>query len=147
MLLKPRADLYLEFMQLNRAEGDANAIGICDAYEQLPLAAEADFRDHLNSQFVEHLGLAPQRVHVLLDLPIERGRIKFGEDVNVITYRGEPRALVKVSGIVHGAQTGFREHLQRLRVFVHPESLDQIKRSAKEERAKGLIQKAFRSLN
>ena len=53
--------------------------------------------------------------------------MKLGEDINVLTRRQDvPLSLTKISGIVQGVQTGFIDHIQRLRVLVHPDSFEDI---------------------
>lgn len=121
-LLPERPTLYVELLQFNRSDGDANAMQLCDKFEGLGLDDEMRLQQLINTRLQETFKLSEDRQHVLLDLPVEYGPKKLGEDVNVETPRGEIVALNKVSGIVLGVQKGFTEHLQRLRVFVHPES-------------------------
>ena len=117
-----RVDIYDEFFQFNRAEGDANARVICDSFAKLNLGEIDELQNRLSTYLRKELKIERGREHVLVDLPVEYGSMKLGEDINVETRRRELKSLTKLSGIVHGVQTAFIEHTQRLRIFVHPET-------------------------
>jgi uncharacterized protein len=121
-LLRGRPHLYMEILQFNRAEGDANARMLCDRYENLSLVDSEKLHKDLNELLVETFNLEKDRIHVLLDVPMEYGPRKLGEDLNIETYNGEITAVLKLSGIIEGVQKGFTEHIQRLRVFIHPDT-------------------------
>ena len=121
-LLRGRPHLYMELLQFNRAEGDANARMLCERYEGLSLPDSEKLHKDLNELLIETFKLKPDRIHVLLDVPMEYGPRKLGEDLNIETYNGEITAVTKLSGIIEGAQKGFTEHIQRLRVFIHPDT-------------------------
>lgn len=138
-LLRGRPHLYMELLQFNRAEGDANARMLCERYESLPLPDSEKLHTDLNHLLIKTFGLKENRVHVLLDLPMEYGPRKLGEDLNIETHNGEAIAVTKLSGIIEGAQKGFTQHIQRLRVFVHPDTyalfntnLDQLVKEVRE---------------
>jgi HD superfamily phosphohydrolase len=131
-LMPERPLLYEELLQFNRSDGDANTRQLCDRYQELSLADEVELQKRVNTHFIKTFNMSSNRQHVLLDLPVEYGPKKLGEDVNILNYRGEPRALTKVSGIVEGVQKGFTEHLQRLRVFVHPDSWAELEHKRKD---------------
>lgn len=129
-LLGERPTLYKELLQFNRAEGDAMAETLCENFARLDINAQMSLQEQLNQWLVAEYCLPAERVHILFDLPLESGRPKLGEDINVIGYGGDPRPLVKLSGIVDGVRKGVRDHLQRLRVFIHPETQDQLVRTS-----------------
>jgi HD superfamily phosphohydrolase len=59
---------------------------------------------------------------VMLDLPRENGKMKFGEDVIVMFKKGEnsENTIASTSPIVGGIRESYDKQLRRLRLFVHP---------------------------
>lgn len=82
----------------------------------------------LDALLVRNYSLSPNRVHVLLDIPIERGNRKLGQDIRVQSFdhNGELVGLETVSGIVQGLNAGFENTLQRVRVFLNPQTYDDL---------------------
>lgn len=125
-------------------EGDANARVTCDRFEKLSLTDTMKLQERINNQMITTFSLNHDRLHVLIDLPVEYDSMKLGEDLNIETFRGEVVALSKLSGIVEGAQKGFVEHIQRLRVFVHPETYERL--AGRRKHLEGQIQEMLVSL-
>jgi len=123
LLMPQRPNLFEELLQFNRAEGEANAAQFCSRYESLSVIAQMELHQKMNAEITRICGSSPERQHVLIDLPVEPGLSKkLGEDINVLTHTGTMKATNQLSSIVKGVQEGFNLHLQRLRIFVHPET-------------------------
>ncbi len=120
LFLRPRPTPFLELLEVNRAQDDALRIEICNRIEAMSRKMLTEFQAHLDAHISRKYGLNRELTHILIDMPYKPLRGKLGEDVNVRTYRGSMVPLARVSGIVEGAQNGFHQHLQRLRIFVNP---------------------------
>jgi len=119
-LTHERPKFFKEILQFNRAEGDTNARRLCDWYEAASFSDTSQLLDELNEMLIRSRSLCADRIHVLLDLPMVFGSMKLGEDLKIETYRGDLLAASQLSGVIKGAQRGFSEHIQRLRIFLHP---------------------------
>lgn len=122
MLMAPKPRRFVQEYQVNRAMGDAKSKLICDKFCTIPLTEFLKLEDELNRVVRKH-SASPDvpEVCCLIDIPVEVGKPKLGDDLNMIAYDQRSAALNRFSGIVKGAQEGFSDHLQRLRVFVHPD--------------------------
>jgi HD superfamily phosphohydrolase len=117
---------FAEIGQYNRAEDDASAHVLCDKLAAMSGAQYMGVTSRINAHLVARFGLRDDRVHVLIDLPMEvRGR-KLGEDINIVTHRGASIPLASMSSIIAGAQQGFLQHLQRMRCFASRETLNHL---------------------
>ena len=108
-------------MQFSRGEGDAQARVICDTIGSLNATELDRIQGGLNELCVGITGIDDGRCLILIDYVREDGRKKLGEDINALTHRNQLVQLERVSGIVAGVQDSFFRHLQRCRVFVHPD--------------------------
>lgn len=99
---------------------DAGGAMICNVVDRWSQAERHRFEKKLNADFCKRFGQDANRIHLLVDMPTEHGKQKMGEDLDVVCPNGDRVAFSRYSGIGSGAQRAFREHLQRLRVFLHP---------------------------
>jgi HD superfamily phosphohydrolase len=120
LLLQDRPIVFKECFQINRSESEAQGSLICDRASQLKIGALISLQDELNTIISKSLSIDPSNTNILIDIPIEVGKQKFGEDINVLTHSNHLVRLETLSGIVAGAKRGFSEHLQRFRVFMSP---------------------------
>jgi HD superfamily phosphohydrolase len=120
MLQRDRPILFRDVLQINRALEDATMTRICESLSHLTMRQLYALQNKINMNLAEGLNRPTENCLVLLDYPMESGRLKLGEDINVITYSGSSIRLDRLSGIVEGAARGFKDHLQRVRVFLDP---------------------------
>lgn len=83
-------------------------------------------------------------VGIILDMPFEKDKTKLGEDVRVKLHDGISTTLTDYSPIAKGAQEGFSDHLQRLRVFASPILLKRAEESSKLEELRRTIEDYLR---
>lgn len=132
MLIEGRQRWFIEIGELNRAEDEARSGVICDKVRDLSLEEFQALHVRINERAEAHFkkSLRRRSVHLLIDMPVEPIPSKYGEDVNILTYAGELVPLGRVSGLVAGIQQGLSQHLERLRVFANPSSLERLKLKA-----------------
>jgi HD superfamily phosphohydrolase len=126
-LLETRPRWFEEIAQFTRAEDPATSNSICDKLVKLSVDQATRLQAHIDERVREEFHLTRNLVHILVDIPIEPGASKLGEDIDVVTRKSGLVQLAKLSGIVAGVQQGFSQHLQRIRIFMNPESLAGIK--------------------
>jgi hypothetical protein len=115
---------FEEIHQCNRGEDDAVSRQICDRLCVLSASQLEELQERVNGVVVNQLDMSPDSTQVLIDVPVERGLMKLGDDLNVLTHNKDIIPLERFSGIVSGVRRGFQEQLQRVRVFVNPDTLD-----------------------
>ncbi len=135
--MRPR--LYKEVVQYNRFLGDSISDVLCRKFERMAPEEELRVVDKLQEMMVGEFSLPEDRIHCLVDIPTESGREKFGSDINVWLYQSEIRSLVTVSSVVSGIQAGVEKRIQRLRVYMMPETYDKLNEDGTLERAKSEI--------
>lgn len=125
LLNQDRPRLFEQVFQVNRAESDAQVSAICDALQRKSSDDLAVLREAMDEAFCEKFKIEfSERFNIIIDVPREPGSMKLGSDLNVITYRNDIIAMTRLSKIVDGANAGFVEHLQRIRVFLHPDAFE-----------------------
>lgn len=122
LLTMPRPRRFEEVFDCNRGEDDAVSRQICDKICLYNGDELQRLQEELNKSVCKELGLDPNTVQVLVDVPVEKGLMKVGDDLNVITPNGTVVPLDRLSGIVSGVQRSFNEQLQRVRIFLNPET-------------------------
>jgi len=145
LLMEPRPRLYKEVAQFNRVDDDATARCVCDRMDDFSAAELEDLRAVLDNELRSSFSLDGERIHVLIDIPIENGRTKLGEDLNVRLPSGAVVPLERVSGIASGAFQGFTANLQRVRVFLHPETIEYLDENRMTDKARTLVRELTRA--
>ncbi len=87
---------------------------------------ESELQEQLNEAVADCLHSSTDSTHVLIDVPVERGLLKVGDDLNVLTHNHTVVPLERLSGIASGVRRGFQEQLQRFRVFLNPETFERL---------------------
>lgn len=122
LLLNPDQELYRIAFDVSTAEDST----IKSAWERLSKMRAKEFRDstyELSKILSRTISNVPADIClVLMDIPHEPGANKLGEDIVVIRPDKNPVGLDQFSGIVGGVNISFKNHLQRLRVMIHPEA-------------------------
>ena len=91
----------------------------------------------------EGVGIKP----ILIDYPLEPGSMKLGEDVQVVSRLRPAESLDRISGIVEGVNSSFRNQVTKFRVFVHPRIFpDKLDRSKCEEIVKETITEYLKNI-
>lgn len=126
-LLKARPKTFKEIDQFTLSDGDNRRRSVCDQLASLSAFDLYQLQNDVNADLRIRLdGIDGSLIHVLIDVPIEPGIPKLGEDLDVETYDGNIVPLQELSGIVTGVQASFKKHLQRARVFSSPECLSRL---------------------
>jgi HD superfamily phosphohydrolase len=132
LLRMPRPRRFEEVFDCNRGEDDAVSRQICDKICLYNGNELQRLQKELNRSVCEELHLNPDIVQVLVDVPVEKGLLKVGDDLNVIAPNGTVVPLDRLSGIVSGVQRSFNEQLQRVRIFLNPETDETLPRERKD---------------
>lgn len=121
LLQRDRPAVFRELTLFTRGEGDAMSRVVCDTVDDFVKEDWDRVQSEMNQMVAKETGHLSSRCLVTVDYVREDGRRKLGEDINVLTRNGQISSLNQISGIVEGVQGSFGKHLQRCRVFVHPD--------------------------
>lgn len=122
-LTKDRPEKFREILSVSRVNNTA----LCDGLVRLAPNKMLEVQGLLDMHLTDNYEMRQDRVHVLVDMPIETRNKKLGEDITVVDFDGgEPVGLKAVSGIVEGVNVGFDRTLQRARVFINPRTWDEL---------------------
>jgi hypothetical protein len=135
-LLEDRPTMFEPLLELNRAHREHSIRRICNGYEGLSsMLPESRLLDRLASTICELTALEPNRIHVLVDMPIER-RMKLGDDIDISEPDNPGEALESASGIVLGVRNGIIDHAKKLRILIHPATMEFIRKNNLSERVR-----------
>ena len=124
LLLGEPQQLYRLVLEKNSAD-DGGFHRICQKFAELSHADQLGFARGLGEEvamsFPECSDMIKKMEPFLIDIPMETSDSKLGHDISVVKTDGSIDTLIKVSDIIGGIDNGFREHLQKLRVMIHPD--------------------------
>lgn len=122
-LLRDKPQQFPEVRSLTRVNGRA----VCDNVERLDVSQALALQGAIDDMLVQDYDLSRDRTHIIIDMPVEPGNRKLGEDISVRSHEGPSLVgLETLSGIVDGVNRGFERHLQRVRIFINPRTLEDL---------------------
>ena len=112
----------IQFIEIDSFSRRSHRV-LCDTFANRDFLKTMEVLNKLNRELISNYELPTDRVHVLVDIPIEPGKKKLGEDIDVLFNDGELSGnLLPLSDLVNGVNMGFDSSLQRVRLFLHPET-------------------------
>lgn len=125
----------------NAAYGSAS--NSCASFAKLPYSKQYIIREKLEKAVCEKYNIDAQKeiaekgVVLLIDMPEEHFDNKTGADIRMKHFKGNLFPLEHASGLIQGMEKNYIDQLRILRIYLHPDIYERIKKRDVENERKG----------
>lgn len=122
-----RPRIFKRLFVVNKSEEESVLTGVCNRITQMNSDEIETIRKELEDELNLIFQFSSNKINLLIDIPVEKNK-KLGEDINVIKYDRSVVKITDISGIISGINNYFDSHLQWLRIYLHPEYKEVLKK-------------------